>query len=325
MITRYSADNGRLVVNAASPHDPSSPPPVWIDLFEPTADERATVEAEFGISLPSRDEMQEIEVSSRLYHEGAAQFMTTTLVFRVDTPEPQSGEVTFVLLKEAAITIRFASPRAFQIFTKQAAGGDIPCSSPEAIVIGLLEAIVEREADLIELLQSRTETSSKQIFEIKGHDYSRARRYSISLKEIGKISVITSRTRESLVTQSRLLTYFRNFTEETTLDNALRQRIRTIQQDVHSLAAHVDHISARLTFLMDATIGLVGIEQNQIIKLFSVVAVMLMPPTLIASVYGMNFHHMPELDQVWGYPLAIAAMVISALVPFVYFKRKGWL
>lgn len=325
MITRYQFANARLSIATKPAPSTASPPPVWVDLLEPTPEEMSAIEVEFGIALPSRDEMQEIEVSSRLYQESQAHFMTTMLVFRMETSDPQTGEVTFVLMKHTAITIRFAPPRAFQNFARLATSGDIPCRTPEAVIIGLLEAIVEREADLIELLQGRTETTSKQIFEMKGHNYTRSKRYAASLKEIGKISVLTSRTRESLVTQSRLLTYFSNYAQDTALDESLRQRIFTIGQDVKSLSAHVDYLSARLTFLMDATIGLVSIEQNQIIKLFSVVAVMLMPPTLIASIYGMNFHHMPELDTAWGYPAALLTMIVSAVVPFIYFKRKGWL
>ncbi len=189
----------------------------------------------------------------------------------------------------------------------------------------MIEAIVERQADLIERLQHQSEAISKQIFGADGHEKTRSRRHAVSLKEIGKASVVTSRTRESLVSLGRLLTYFRNLAQSSNIQSGIRQRIKTTHQDVQSLAAHVDHVASRLTFLMDATIGLVGIEQNQIIKLFSVVAVMLMPPTLIASVYGMNFQHMPELGYAWAYPITLAAMVVSALLPFVYFKRKGWL
>lgn len=325
MITRYTLQKNHLTADDQAMQANASRPPIWLDLLEPSEEERDALNRELGIVLPSKDEMQEIEASSRLYQEGAAHFLTTTLVYRIDTPEPVTGEVTFVLLKNTVVTIRYDSPRAFQIFTKQALLGDAQCLTPEAIVTGLLEAIVEREADLIELLHGRAETTSRHIFEMKGHEHSRARRYAISLREIGKISVLTSRTRESLVAQSLLLTYFRNLAQDRAVDEAVRSRINTIQQDVQSLAAHLDHISARLTFLMDATIGLVSIEQNQIIKLFSVVAVMLMPPTLIASIYGMNFKYMPELDHAWGYPVTIAAMVVSSLVPFFYFKRKGWL
>lgn len=329
MISLYFSDGRRLVETDTTPEEilaaVDGPTPVWVDVSAPTPDEIAAVEKAFSIKLPTSEEMKGLEVSGRLYHEGVAHVMTTSLVYRIESPEPASGEITFIVLPRTAITFRYSAPRAIPLFTRRAMTGDIGCDRPEAIVIGLLETMIERQADLIERLQSQTETISKQIFTIKGHDYSRAKRHAVSLKEIGKVSVMASRTRESLVSQSRLLTYFRNFTQETGCDAVIRQRIKASQLDVHSLAAHVDHISSRLTFLMDATIGLVGIEQNQIIKLFSVVAVMLMPPTLIASVYGMNFQHMPELQFVWAYPVTLAAMAVSAIVPFVYFKGKGWL
>lgn len=324
MITRYSFRDGRLVERSVQLAGLDVEPAIWIDLCEPSSQERANIEEEFGIELPSRDEMKEIELSSRLYQEGPGHFMTTTLVYKVESMDPLSAEVTFVLTEKCLITLRFASPRAFQIFANRAERGDVACGTPEAVVAGLLDCIVEREADLIEMLQSRTETTSKQIFEMKGHDFTRARRYSVSLKEIGRISVLISRVRESLASQGRLLAYFRNLKRSTSLEVDLRDRIDVVQYDVQSLSAHADHISTRLCFLMDATIGLVSIEQNQIIKLFSVVAVMLMPPTLIASIYGMNFQFMPELHFAWGYPIVLITMVVSALVPFIYFKKKGW-
>lgn len=325
MITTYALKEGHLVSEEISDHkkltDKST---VWIDLVAPTADEIASVEKAFQIELPTPDEMKEIEISSRLYQEGRAQIMTSSIVYRIDTADPQTGEVAFVVLPETLITVRFAVPRAFQLYSGRAQTGDIACTTPTAITIGLIEAIIERQADLIERLQHQTEVISHQIFEITRHDYTREKRHAISLKEIGKVSVTASRVRDSLVSLSRLLTYFRNFTMEQKAEATVRQRIKTAQQDVQSLGTYVDHISSRLTFLMDATIGLIGIEQNQIIKLFSVAAVMLMPPTLIASVYGMNFKHMPELDYTWSYPVVIGTMIVSAIVPFIYFKYKGW-
>ncbi|MEQ8824952.1 MAG: magnesium transporter CorA family protein [Filomicrobium sp.] len=325
MITTYALKDGHLVSEEiAKPAEFTDRSAIWIDLVAPTADEIATIEKAFAVELPTPDEMKEIEISSRLYQEGRAQIMTSSIVYRIDTTDPQTGEVAFVVLPEALITVRFAVPRAFQLYSTRAQSGDIACTTPTAITIGLIEAIIERQADLIERLQHRTEVISHQIFDVKRHDYTREKRHAVSLKEIGKVSVTASRVRDSLVSLSRLLTYFRNFTMEQKSEATLRQRIKTAQQDVQSLGTYVDHISARLTFLMDATIGLIGIEQNQIIKLFSVAAVMLMPPTLIASVYGMNFKHMPELDYTWSYPVVIGAMVVSAIVPFIYFKYKGW-
>jgi len=327
MITIYVHKDGRLTatqVNAAD-LDLAELQPVWIDMEHPSEEDIQSVAKRFDIELPSAADMREIETSSRLYHDGAAHVMTASIVYRIESQVPLSAEITFVLMPHVLITLRFSTPRAFALFAGHASDGDIVCDSPESVTIGLIEAIVERQADLIERLQDETEAISKQIFETDGKEQTRTKHHAASLKEIGRKSVILSRTRESLVSLGRLLTYFRNLTQAGNVPETIRQRIKTTHNDVQSIAAHIDHLTSRLTFMMDATIGLVGIEQNQIIKLFSVVAVMLMPPTLIASVYGMNFNHMPELAYVWAYPAVLTAMVVSAVLPFLYFKHKGWL
>ena len=297
----------------------------WVDLVNPTLQEIGQIEAAYGIEIPSADDMKEIEVSSRLYQEGAAHVMTVSIVYRIESQVPLKSEVTFILSGDVLITVRFATPRAFTLFAGQARSGDIACETPGAIAVGLIEAIIEREADLIERLQGRLEEISDSVFEPEHRKYTRAQTHEDAIRLIGQTSVIASQTRDSLVSLGRWLTYFTDVVHQRDQESALRQRIRSALLDVQSLSAQVDHLSARLTFLLDATIGLVGIEQNQIIKLFSVVAVMLMPPTLIASVYGMNFKHMPELDFPWAYPLVLATMVVSSVVPFLYFKWKRWL
>lgn len=298
---------------------------VWIDLPSPGPLEIGAVEAQLSISIPSREEMREIEISSRLFQEGQAHFMTTPIIYRVDAAEPLKGEIMFILTRGTLVTVRHDSPRAFELFAHKAKTGDIACRTPAEIAVGLLDAIVEREADLIERLQAESETLSQRVFEMKGGEATRNLRHAVALKEIGHASVVLSRTREALVSQGRLLSYFLNAVRDSRDQKGVQQRIKATLADVRALSAHVDYISERLGFLMDATIGLVGIEQNQIIKLFSVVAVMLMPPTLIASIYGMNFEHMPELAWPWAYPVTLVAMVVSAVLPFLYFKRKGWL
>lgn len=323
MITAYTCSNHRLAAHGVDAIAETGV--VWIDLDHPTADEIALVEKQFSIEIPSAEDMREIEISSRLYQLGEAHVMTTSIIYDIESQNPLNAEITFLLLPSVLITTRFATPRSFPTYAGRAATGDIPCDTPAAVAVGLLDSIVEREADLIERLQSQSETVSRQIFELKGHQYTRARRYAVALKDIGRVSNIASRTRESLVSLNRLLTYFHSINQQKSVSAKVRQRIKTVLKDVQSLTAHVDHLAARQTFLMDATVGLVSIEQNQIIKLFSVVAVMLMPPTLIASIYGMNFRHMPELDFPWAYPVVLVLMVVSAIVPFVYFRRKGWL
>ncbi len=297
----------------------------WVDLVDPTAAEITATERAFAIDIPTADEMKEIEVSARLYQDGTNHVMTARIVYRIDDPEPVAGDVTFIMTADHLITVRFATPRAFLLFANQAKTGDVVATTPAEIMTGLIEAVIERQADLIERVQEESETISRKIFSFDAGRPSRTQGHASTLTAIGRASLTATRTRESLVSLSRTLTYMLNMTDTVSRDSACRQRVKSSLQDVQSLAAQVDHTSQQIAFLMDATVGLVGIEQNQIIKLFSVVAVMLMPPTLIASVYGMNFQNMPELAYPWAYPITIAAMVVSAVVPFVYFKRKGWL
>ncbi|HZA01682.1 MAG TPA: magnesium transporter CorA family protein [Hyphomicrobiaceae bacterium] len=298
---------------------------VWLDLLNPGKEEERLVEQRLGLLVPTREEMAEIEVSSRLYQESGAHFMTATVLHQTDTPDPQVTTITFILTDTRLLTVRYAEPKAFSLFLGRAAKGDTACDTATGVLLGLLEAIIDREADLIERLQVETEKIAHTIFDIKGGVATRAQRFDVLLKQIGKEGVITSKARESLLSLGRLLTYLAQVALLRKESDTVRERIRTGGQDVQSLADHVTYLNARITFMLDALLGMVSIEQNEIIKVFSVVAVMLMPPTLVASIYGMNFKHMPELEWAAGYPLALVLMVLSALLPFLYFRRKGWL
>jgi magnesium transporter len=298
---------------------------VWIDLLNPTKEEEQQIESQLGLLVPTREEMAEIEVSSRLYQEGGAHFMTATVLHRMETPAPQSTTITFILTEAHLITVRYADPRAFSLFLGRAAKGDAACDSAIAVMLGLLEAIIDREADLIERLQVETDKIAQTIFGMKGGAGTRTRRFDVILKQIGREGEVLSKARDSLLSQGRLLTYLSHVALMRKDTKHVRERIKTESRDVQSLADHVGYMNARVTFMLDASLGMVSIEQNQIIKLFSVVAVVLLPPTLVASIYGMNFRHMPELEWTLGYPMALVMMVVSAVVPFMYFRRKGWL
>ena len=298
---------------------------IWIDLINPSKDDEKTVERMVGLEVPTREEMAEIEVSSRLYSENGAHYMTANILYAVDSPEPQGTAVTFILTEKRLITVRYAEPRAFRLFLSRASKGDMSCDTPVAIMLGLIEAIIDREADLIERLQTETEKIAQNIFDMKGGSRTHAARFDIMLRQIGRVGEITARARESLLSLGRVVTYLSQVVVLRQDAEAIRQRLRTEEKDVQSLTDHVQYLNMRINFMLDASLGMVTIEQNQIIKLFSVAAVMLMPPTLIASIYGMNFKYMPELQWEWGYPFAIGLMVASALVFYVYFRRKGWL
>lgn len=322
MLTSYDAQGRGLVKREAGD---ASPAAVWIDLLNPTKEEERGVEQTIGVDIPTREEVSEIEVSSRLYHENGAHFMTATIIYHVESPDPQATIVTFILTQERLVTVRYAEPRAFTLFLSRSQKGDMSCETPLAVLLGLLEAIIDREADLIERLQAETEKLAQTIFDMKGGTRSRTGRFDVVLKQIGRVGEITSRARESLLSLGRVLTYLGQVAVRREDGEPTRQRIRTEDKDVQSLTDHVHYLTARINFMLDASLGMVTIEQNQIIKLFSVAAVMLMPPTLVASIYGMNFTHMPELQWAWGYPFAILLMGISALLPYLYFRRRGWL
>jgi len=325
MLTVYDATDGALV--PASDPQAISNGSVWIDLLNPTKEEDLQVEKALGIAIPTREEMAEIEASSRLYQEGGAHYMTAVVLFQPDAPnEPLiTTPVTFILAGSRLVTVRYAEPRGIAIFLSRVQKGDAACMSGAAILVGLLEAIIDRGADRVERTQAEVDTLSQSIFGVKGGDRSRALRFDVSIRAIGREGELTSRSRESLLTLGRLLTYLGHVMTERGDDKPLRARVKTAQRDVHSLADHIGYLSAKITFLLDATLGMINNEQNSIIKIFSVLAVALMPPTLVGTIYGMNFQHMPELSWTFGYPMALCLMVVSAVIPWLYFKHKGWL
>ena len=325
MLTVYEAVEGVLIMHEKAV--PITPAAVWIDLLNPTKDEDASVEQALSIRVPTREEMSEIEASSRLYQEGGAHYMTAVVLHQPDLPfdAPVATPITFILAGTRLVTVRYAQPRAFSIFLTRAQKKDTACMTGAAVMVGLLEAIIDREADRVERIQGEVDKLSQSIFSGKGGERTRTRRFDVMIQLIGREGELTSRSRESMLTLDRLTTYLGHVMGERGDEKALRARVKTASRDVRSLADHIDYLSAKITFLLEATLGMINNEQNTIIKIFSVLAVALMPPTLVGTIYGMNFKHMPELEWLWGYPSALALMVVSAVLPWMYFKRKGWL
>ncbi len=325
MLTVYDAADGVLIPREGSQQVNSAT--VWIDLLNPTREEDQLVEKAVGIAVPTREEMAEIEASSRLYQEGGAHYMTAVVLFQPDAPnEPLAATpITFILAGNRLVTVRYEEPRGIKMFLARVQKRDAPCMSGAAVLTGLLEAIIDREADRVERIQAEVDTLSQSIFGVKGGARTRALRFDVSIRAIGHEGELTSRSRESLLSLGRLLTYLGHVMSERGDDKLLRARVKTAQRDVQSLSDHIGYLSAKITFQLDATLGMINNEQNSIIKIFSVLAVALMPPTLVGTIYGMNFQHMPELSWLFGYPMALGLMVISAVIPWLYFKRKGWL
>lgn len=300
-----------------------SPQLVWIDLHSPAEEERRLVEVRTGLAIPTLADMQEIEVSSRLYSEDGALFMTAPLVAQVEAGDPVSAPVTFIVAPRVFVTLRHTEPKAFRLFAQQAQRTSLPDLRPHGLFLGLLEAIVDRFADVLELISADADRISSEVFLADGLPDERP--LEMLLKATGRCGELTSKLRESIAACIRLLTWFSHPQQGIIQNEGLRDRIRTLGRDLASLGDYTNFQTSKIQFLLDATLGRINIEQTKIIKIFSVAAAAFLPPTLIASIYGMNFHHMPELDWPLGYPLAIAAMVLSAVLPLWYFKRKGWL
>jgi magnesium transporter len=323
MLTIYETRSGALVPQNGQPRITEQA--IWIDLLNPTPKEEKKIERALKLDVPTREEQQEIEVSSRLYQEKGAYFMTATILMGTDTPELSSTPVSFILVGQRLITVRYAEPRAFSIFIARCTRADAKLTNGGAVVVGLIETIVDRLADFIERVQAEVETLSHSIFGMRGSTASRQRRFDALLRSIGREGEITSLARESAYSLGRLLTFVTYAADERKDDKLLKDRIRTAARDVHSLTDHASFLSGKIIFLLDATLGMIGIQQNDIIKIVTVAAVVFLPPILIASVYGMNFKHMPELQWLIGYPFALLLMVLSALLPYLYFRRQGWM
>lgn len=306
----------------------------WIDVLNPTPEEEATLEAALGIDIPTREDMREIETSSRLYVDEGAVFMTAMIPAQTDGDAPIIAPVTFILSGSRLITVRYEQPRAFETFPVRAQKAAVCGASADSILTGLLEAVVERLADVLEKIAADTDDLSAEVFCPPEKKPTRSLGFRRIVVRVGRNGDLNSKIRESLVTLERMLGFAILHIDERARapegearknDKELRARLKTLSRDVHALTEHVGYLSQKIGFLLEATLGMVNIEQNAIIKTFSVVAVAFLPPTLIASIYGMNFDFMPELHWALGYPFSIVLMILSALGPLAYFKNKGWL
>ena len=247
MLTTYEARSGAL-----EPHkNPRqiTEQAIWIDLLNPKREEERKVERALKLEVPTREEQREIEASSRLYQENGAHFMTATVLYHTETAEPITTPITFILAGNKLITLRYAEPHAFSIFAARCRKPDPSLNSGTAVLIGLIETIVDRMADFIERIQGEVEQLSHSIFEMKGGTATRQRRFDVMLKSIGREGELTSLARESTHSLGRLLTFLTQATNERKEDKLLKARIRTAARDVASLADHVTFLAGQDHFL----------------------------------------------------------------------------
>lgn len=295
---------------------------LWIDLYSPREAQVAAV-ARLGIDVPSLAEMEEIEISNRLYREDGVDYMTVVLPGLSMSQTPISGPVTFILSPRQLVTVRHHVPRPFETFPERAERSALGTASPERIFLGLTEEIVARLADLMESAGRSLDTAARGVF--GGGTQGRPELLRQTLEEVGRQGELLSRVRLALLTVERALSHFGQTVGLRMEGEELRAALKGQMRDIQALGVHADFLSSRVGLAVDATLGLVSLEQNATVSTVSIVAVLFLPPTLVASIYGMNFALMPELQHPWGYPMALGAMVASALVTWVVFKWKHWL
>ncbi len=324
MLSAFAQGPNGLVRLAYVPGAPLPTEALWIDLLEPTAEEEKLVEETLKIDVPTREEMREIEASSRLYEEQGALFMTATIVTKLDTNLPQNAQVTFILVGPRLVTNRYADPLPIRRFISYSETHPGACGSAATLLAGLLEAIVNRIADVLERVGSEIDAISSDIFSRSHRHRPAASNFGSMLERVGQCGELVSKARESLASLARLLVFVQQSANDQVSQES-RTRLRTLSRDVIPMSEYATFLGDKVQFLLDATLGMVSIDQNNILKIFSVVTLFLLPPSVVVGFYGMNFEHIPWLHEAWGPWFALVVMIVSAVAPYIYFKRRGWL
>lgn len=325
MIRAYRKDGSAEVIGIEPAAGDFPEDIIWLDLIKPTREEEHFVEGRIGILLPTPEELKDIEPSSRLYVENDAIYMTASLIYRADSTLPLLTDVAFILYRGRLITIRYAEPKSFALFSASLLRLNGQCDTGAKLLGHLLETIVDRTAEILETVASRLDSLSITIFVNRKAAKRRPPRFlEDKLLDIASHHQLVSKVRDSLVSLSRLV-FFLQAQPVVRRDEDAAELCTIVARDVQSLGEHAAFVGNNITFMLDASLGLINVEQNAIIKIFSIASVVFLPPTLVASIYGMNFQFMPELGWSFGYPMALFAMLLSAIIPFLFFRWKGWL
>lgn len=325
MLRTYGPRCDGRIVDAEREKIPESA--TWIDLEEPTRAEEKLVEHCLGLEVPTPEEMAEIEPSSRLYERNGALYMTLSAIYGIDEDAPAVSPIGFVLADNRLVTVRYISPKPIRAFAEHARREPELVESAVSALCGLLDAIVDRLADELEDVSTEIEKISNHIFS-SSLDARRipATRLTALLTRIGRTHMLLAKISETEASTSRLLSFLGSSSRLRSRRNAdAREHVASLSADTKSLSDHSVFLANHLYFMLDAAVGLVSIEQNAAMKMFSWAALVFLPPTLIAGIYGMNFRHFPELAWPMGYPMALALMLASAVLPLWYLRRRGWI
>ncbi|EKU83091.1 magnesium transporter [Massilia sp. UYP32] len=320
MINVFVLQNGRLnQATIASREDLENVAPVWVDLTDPDEEERTWVKARYGVTLPGEDEVQDIEASARYYEaeNGDLHLRTDFLLEEEDGPS-RVVTVAFILSGKILFSVHNDDLPVFRLVRMRARSRPGSIEDYMDVLLDLYATDAEYSADALEGIYESLEEVSTRVLQKEFTDQDAA----AALNAIAHEEDLNGRIRRNMMDTRRAVSFLMR---GRLLNSDQFEEARQILRDIESLDGHTSFLFDKVNFLMDATVGFININQNKIIKIFSVASVAFLPPTLIASLYGMNFALMPELNWRFGYPFAIALMAASAVAPLLYFRRRGWL
>ncbi|MBK4216586.1 magnesium transporter CorA family protein [Paracoccus caeni] len=320
MMYAYTIRDGRIVMMGK---DQPLTDAVWIDMITPDKSETARL-SQLGVLIPTLADMEEIEISNRLYRENGLDYMTAVLPGDKGDGSRAAMPVSFILSATRLVTVRHHSPRPFLTFPERAERSSLGCTNVNRLFVGLIEEIIARLADILEASGRVLDGNNADIFESRagrGH----SDRLQQGLRKVGIEAEGLARVRLGLLSIERMLAFHMAMIDEYPDAAKLRPVVRSQIRDVQALEVHADFLSSRVGLAVDATLGLINLEQNKTVRMLSVIAALFLPPTLIASIYGMNFDVMPELHLSWGYPMSLGLMVGSVVATWLFLRWKNWL
>jgi len=299
----------------------------WIDLLDPTQEERSSVERDYSLKLPSREALSEVESSSRISEENGVLFLSLPLISHVHALDEAPSPIGFVLSRDVLVTIRYTHLRAFDTVAAKFSKNDAQRSSVDAFT-ALVDEMADLSADVLEGIAAELDAVSRSVFlksRTSRHHLTRSNdALHRTLIEVGNAGERLSRIRGSLLGLQRIVPFVSE-PERDWIPKSVRSRLKTAQGDLLSLTDYETHLSDKVQFLLDAVLGFINTKQNDIFTVLTIVSVVGIPPTLVASIYGMNFKNMPELDWAWGYQFGLALIALSTILPILWFKWRGWL
>ena len=334
MMRVLALHEGRPELVETTPEAPLPPGALWLDLVRPSEAEERAAGRLLGLEVPTRAEAEAIGDSDRLYHDRGTLVMTAPVLVGVSEGQrPYASDVTFLLGASLLVTLRDADPLPFRAFVQKYHRTPGRQDSAETILLTLVETIIDRADEILRGAQADLERISTEVFADgerppPAPDGTRRRRREIDLrvvvKRLGRINALAARLRESLLGLGRLAGFLRQAAAER-LPEAAQRQLGALETDIRALLDYDMQLVAELEFVLEAVFGLTNAEQNRVIRVFTIASVLFLPPTLVGTIYGMNFAAMPELSWRFGYPLALGLMLLSALLPYWLFRRWRWL